>query len=120
MKSSVLRQALILLAWGLAAMLLAIAVPRCEGIFKDFGMPLPRITILIARASQPGWIWLPLALIPPGVDLFFFSDVGRNGETSLACRLWTIVAIAVPVFLISTVLWAIAVPFFTSDFGLGG
>jgi type II secretory pathway component PulF len=52
-------------AWGLFLVLLALVVPKVEAIFLDFGIPLPRPTLLLIRASHlVSWASTPLVVIP--------------------------------------------------------
>ena len=119
MKSTELRHVIVASSWVLAAVLLGLAVPKCVAIFQDFGVPLPRTTLLVVAASRPGWIWLPLALLPIVLD-FFVSGAETDEETTQAFRVWSILVLVIPLVLIGAVLWALALPFFTIMTRLSG
>lgn len=64
------------LAFGISAFICASLVMTFETIFKDFGVPLPKITILlieVAHLFQHGW-----ALVPELIGLFLVLWIGSH------------------------------------------
>lgn len=106
-------------AWGLLLVLLAIVCPRLELIFKDFGIPPPRITIYLFNGLHLGWIWIPFVFM--FVEIYRFA-LGRedHDEQSRISRSWSTLLLLMPLALISFVLVALALPFFTITTRLSG
>jgi type II secretory pathway component PulF len=99
-------------AWGLLLVLLGLVVPRLERIFKDFGVPLPRLTTHLFNGWHRGWIWLPLVFFL--VEVYRFV-LGREADSdrSPASRPCSALPLLIPFLLIGFVLLALALPFFT-------
>ena len=106
-------------AWGIALALLGVAVPKAEAIFKDFGIPLPRITLLLLRISHLSWAWISLALSVLVVD-WFMRDAASEEDDPTIWRIWSTLLLAIPLLLIGLVLWALAMPCFNLDHRLSG
>ena len=107
------------IAWGLFLVLLALIVPRIEAIFLDFGIPLPRLTLLLIRASHlVSWASTPLVALPTlllvllGVDWLILNIRPERGEAGLA-RTWSALMLASPLLLIALALAALVSPLLT-------
>ena len=71
------------MAWGLLLALLTLAIPRAEAIFADFGIPVPRITASLFRASRLAIAWPWLIVIPLLADWFVLDALsGRDDPRS--------------------------------------
>jgi hypothetical protein len=107
------------IAWGLFLVLLGLVVPRIEAIFLDFGIPLPRPTLLLIRASHlVSWASTPLVALPTlllvllGVDWLILNIRPDPGEAGLA-RTWSALMLASPLLLIALTLAALVLPLLT-------
>ena len=69
---------------GLAIILLLVA-PRCEQVFKDFGMKLPIATVVVLSLGRftraGGWMLLPLI---PVITGFLFALIGSPSHQTIA------------------------------------
>jgi hypothetical protein len=99
--------------------LLALVVPRVEAIFLDFGVPLPRPTLLLIRASHlVSWASTPLLVIPSlllvllGLDWLILNIRPERGKAGLAGT-WSALMFASPVLLIALTLAALVLPLLT-------
>jgi type II secretory pathway component PulF len=106
------------LAWVFFLALLAFVVPRAEAIFVDFGIPLPRLTGLLIRASHQV---LPLTAL---VSFLFVAEwflldpqSDRAGATSGA---WTGIMLALPLVLITLAVVALGQPLYSLVSRLSG
>jgi type II secretory pathway component PulF len=107
------------IAWGLLLMILLFAVPRVEVIFQDFGIPLPRVTSLVIRASHLVRIYLVVAVAPLfvvllGADWLIRDALFPPSEAGMS-RTWSVLMLAVPLLLIAVVLMALGLPLLTID-----
>ncbi len=102
------------IALGLFFLLLTFGVPRVERPFTDFGIPLPRATILVIRASH----W-PIAisssiLVLLGIDGYLLEILSRRGDPRWA-RTWSALMIATPLVIMALILAALGLPLITMD-----
>ena len=92
--------------WAMLALILLLIVPRQRQIFADFGVQLPRVTLLVLDTSEwlagrmpgqsiPGVIWagLMVVMITAGVG-WAFRWRGMRPFAWLLLILWTLVPIA--------------------------
>ena len=111
--------------WGLFLVLLAFAVPRVEETFANFGIPLPRLTTLVFRASQVVEELSPIIAIPSlllillGVDWLMMNAPSKRGEEGWLLA-WSMLMFASPLFLIALAVTAPVLPFFTITTHLSG
>jgi hypothetical protein len=112
--------------WGLFLLIMAFVVPRVEGIFADFGVPLPRLTILAIGASHLVlWASSPVVTIPLlllillGADWLMLNAQSERGEEGWALA-WSMLMFACPLLLIALTLVAFVLPFFTITTRLSG
>jgi hypothetical protein len=112
--------------WGLFLLLLAFLVPRIEAIFKDFGVPLPRLTSLVIKASDlvsrespPVVSVTLLLLILLGTDWLMLDARAKRGDEGRAMA-WSMLMFASPLLLIALTLAALFLPFLTIMTRLSG
>jgi protein transport protein HofC len=61
--------ALLLAMQTISGFILYFIIPKFEAIFKDFGLPLPQVTIMTIEASHFVMRYSPLALVIPPVEI---------------------------------------------------
>src|SRR4051794_21259648 len=61
------------IAWGLYLAILVFGVPWAETAFVDFGVPLPRTTVLVIQASRGAVVIVPLFLLLVTADWLMLS-----------------------------------------------
>lgn len=87
------------MAWAILLLLLAFIVPRVEAIFRDFGVPLPRLTEALVRISHA--FQGPFLIVAAALIVIVVSAIERlrrlDGNTHAR---WAVLAILVPVGLI--------------------
>lgn len=102
------------IAWGLLFVLLSFGVPRVEAIFKDFGIGLPGVTVLVIRAShlvvRLFYVLAPLLVILLGTVWFLLDALTKQGEVRSA-RAWSVLVFVSPLLLIVLSLVALVLPF---------
>jgi type II secretory pathway component PulF len=96
-------------AWGLLVALFAFVVPRAEAIFADFDSPLPRLTVLVIRASH--WVvpFASLVLGLLGADWLIMNARSERDGAGLV-RAWSVLMFALPLLLIALTLTALVLP----------
>jgi len=107
------------LAWGLLLALLAFVVPKVEGIFADFNIPVPRFTILVFRTSHFVAVLVPLFVGLLGADWLILKVLREPGDAELA-RAWSALMFACPLILMALTLMALVPPFLTIMSPLSG
>jgi type II secretory pathway component PulF len=112
--------------WGLFLLLLAFLVPRIEAIFADFGVPLPKLTRLVLRASHlvssespPVVAITSLLLILLGADWLMLDAQSKRGDEGWAMA-WSMLMLASPLLLIALTLVALFLPVLTTMTRLSG
>ena len=112
--------------WGLFLVILAFVVPRVEVIFADFGVPLPRLTILVIRASHlVNWASPPavaislLLLVLLGEDWLMLNAQSERGEEGWSLA-WSMLMFASPLLLIGLTLVALVLPLLSITTRLSG
>jgi hypothetical protein len=84
-------------------------VPQCEKVFKDFGVKLPEMTILVFDLSmwvRRSWFLIP---VPAACDLALLFWLYETRQTGLLA-VWGVLAWLAEVLLIGLILLAILVP----------
>ena len=112
--------------WGLFLVILAFVVPRVEVIYADFGIPLPRLTILVIRASHlVNWASPPavaislLLLVLLGADWLMLNAQSERGEEGWSLA-WSMFMFASPLLLIALTLVALVLPLLSITTRLSG
>ena len=112
--------------WGLFLVILAFVVPRVEVIYADFGIPLPRLTILVIRASHlVNWASPPavaislLLLVLLGADWLMLNAQSERGEEGWSLA-WSMFMFASPLLLIGLTLVALVLPLLSFTTRLSG
>ena len=107
------------IAWGIFLVLLAFIVPRIEAIFEDFGIPLPRHTILVIRASHlvirassPVFVVLSLLLVLLGANWLMLIAQSKRREAGLSGA-WSVLMLGTPLLLIALTLATLVQPLLT-------
>jgi hypothetical protein len=113
------------IAWGLFLVLLAFVVPRVEAIFLDFGIPLPRPTLLVIGASHwVMWALTPVVAIPAlllllGADWLMLNARSGRAQAGLL-QAWSVLMLASPLLLIALTLVGLVLPLLTIMTRLNG
>jgi type II secretory pathway component PulF len=107
------------IAWGLFFVLLGFGVPRIEAVFTESNMPLPRFTSLVIHTSHLAIVFALLVVDLLVVDWYVLDALSEQGEVSSA-RAWSALMLATPLLVTGLTLWALALPWFTIDWGLSG
>jgi type II secretory pathway component PulF len=95
-------------------------------IFKDFGVPLPRLTNLVIQASHVvNWAWSPVVaillvlLVLLGADWLMLNAQSERGEEGWAMA-WSMLMFVCPLLLIALTLLALFLPLLTIMTRLSG
>jgi hypothetical protein len=112
--------------WALFLFFLGFAAPIVEGIFANYGVPLPRLTNLVFGVSHvvawpvPAIITIPsLLLALLCVDWLVLTENTRRGEEGLAMA-WSMILFACPLFLIALSVLGMILPLLSITTGLSG
>lgn len=98
-------------AWVLFLILTGIGVPRIETFLADFGIPLPRLTILAIRAAHSLVGLVPSILGLLGVDWLVLDALSRRADLGRS-RSWSLLMLATPLLLIALTLAAMLLPLY--------
>lgn len=100
------------IAWGLFLAILVYAVPRAEAIFADFGIPLPRQTSFLFRASHRAFALVAVLWVLMYVDWLMIKALSRRGKVTLS-QAWPALMLIAPLLLIVWTLVVLVLPFLT-------
>src|SRR4051794_26631363 len=106
-------------AWGLLLVLLTCGVPTIATIFADFGVPLPRVTMLVIQASRMTLVVSSSILAILGVDWFVLGVLSRQGDGE-RCRIWSRLMIGTPLVMSVVTVVTLVIPFLTIMTRLSG
>ncbi|MDR3618390.1 MAG: hypothetical protein P4L85_03495 [Paludisphaera borealis] len=103
------------LGCALLLSLLGFVAPRLYAIYRDFGVPLPRATVNVFRASHLGAYLVPIFVALLAADRLVLKSLKRRGDvewrrfytrsvsTGLALLiLWTLCAMCIPLTIVYT------------------
>jgi type II secretory pathway component PulF len=112
--------------WAILLLILAFVVPRAEAIFRDFGVPLPRVTglvfdlsHLVSRASLPVVGLIVLLLVLAGPDWLARNARSKRGREEWPLA-WSAILFVLPMLLLALAVWSVVAPFLTIMRGLSG
>lgn len=112
--------------WGLFLALLALGIPSAESIFRDFGVPLPRMTAWVFGASHllngpaPAFVAVPVVLLLVlFADWLLLNARCRRGEEGTILAIF-ILMFGLPLVLTLLTLGSLWLPFLTITHRLSG
>jgi len=96
------------LAWGLVLALLVFGVPKVRGIYADFGLDLPRASVLVLQATDWLTAHAPTLLVLLGTA-WIVREILSGGEGARN-RGWWVGMVVVPLLLLALMVVALGVP----------